>query len=56
VYSMSTVIGAEYVMSLSRQSCGVVDCEILNPSSTSGIPTLTLLYFRKKNSSAELTT
>lgn len=43
---MSTVIGAEYVISLSLHSCGQVDLVILNPSSISGLPTVMLRYLK----------
>jgi hypothetical protein len=47
VYSISTVMGAEYVKSRSLHSCGVVDLEILYASSTSGAPTLTFRYLKQ---------
>ena len=47
VYSTSTVIGAAYVKSLSRHSCGVVDLVMLKPSLRSGVPTYTLVYLMK---------
>lgn len=46
VYSISTVMGAEYVKSRSLHSCGVVGLEILYASSTSGVPTLTFRYLK----------
>lgn len=46
VYSISTVMGAEYVKSRSLHSCGVVGLEMLYASSTSGVPTLTFRYLK----------
>jgi hypothetical protein len=47
VYSISTVMGAEYVRSLKRHSWGVVDLVILNPSSISGMPTYMFKYLKQ---------
>lgn len=46
MYSTSTMIGAEYVMSRSLHSCGAVSLTMFMPSSIFGFPTRTSIYLK----------